>query len=133
MGTLAERHQIPSTKKGWFATLLDKWAPSSPEAAPENVQSFSGTFTYARKVGLRWFAKDLRPFAPVWSPPEMGPHDVLVWKGDQRRPFIICGVPEPQAISALSRRAWLFLFGGAGLMGFMLWEFLEKLTGRMHW
>src|SRR5207248_420534 len=80
MGTLAERRQIVSKKTGWFATLLDKWACSSAEGSHENVQSFSGTFTYARRIGLRWFAKDLRPLAPVWSPPEMNPHDVLVWK-----------------------------------------------------
>jgi hypothetical protein len=133
MGTLAERRQIPATKQGWFTTLLDRWAPSSPEAPPENVQSFSGTFSYARKVGLRWFAKDLRPLAPAWLPPEMNPHDVLVWKGDQGRPFIVSGVLEPQALRALSRRAWLFLFGGAGLMVLMLWQFLEKLTGGMPW
>jgi hypothetical protein len=63
----------------------------------------------------------------------MNPHDVLVWKGDQRRPFIISGVLEQQALSALSRRAWLYLLCGAGLMVWMLWQFVEKLTGRMYW
>jgi len=133
MGTLAERRQIPSTKTTFFSALLDKWAPPTIEASPEAVASYSGTFTYARRIGLRWFAKDLRPLAPVWSPPQMNAHDVLVWKGDQGRPFIISGVLEKQALSALSRRAWVYLFGGAGLMAFMLWQFLEKLTGAMRW
>jgi hypothetical protein len=136
MGTLAERRQIAAEPAGWFVTLLDKWAPPSPDAPrQETIASFSATFDAARKVGLRWFAKDFRPMRPfyAWSPPEVGPHQVLVWKGDQRRPFIISGLLERQALAALSRRAWLYLLGGGGVMAWMLWEFLEKLAGNMHW
>jgi hypothetical protein len=133
IGTLAERRQIPSARKGFFAALLDKWAPPSGAAPPPTADSLASTFAYARKVGLGWFARDLRPLCPVWSPPQMAPHEVLVWKGDQRRPFIVSGVLESQAVSALSRRAWLYLFGGAALMAWMLWEFLEKLTGHIRW
>jgi len=138
MGTLAERRQIPAASKGFFVTLLDKWAlPPSSDAPPRAIisRSFSMTFDYARKIGLSWFAKDFRPLRPyyVWSPPDVDQHRVLVWKGDQRRPFIISGVLEQRALRALSRRGWLFLLGGAGLMAWMLWEFLEKLAGNMHW
>jgi hypothetical protein len=133
MGTLAERCQIPAAQKSYFAALLDRWAPASADVPPAALDSFSATFAYGRKVGIRWFAKDFRPLCPIWSPPEMDPHEVLVWKGDQRRPFVISGVLEPQTLSALSRRAWLSLLGGAGLMAWMLWEFLEKLTGNVHW
>lgn len=133
MGTLAERRQIPAVSKGRFATLLDRWAPPSSDLTPRRADSFSATFDYARKIGLRWFAKDLRPLAPVWSPPEVDPHQVLVWKGDQRRPFVIAGVVERQAVATLSRRAWGYLLAGSGVMAWMLWEFLEKLAGNMHW
>jgi hypothetical protein len=133
MGTLAERHQIPAARAGVFHGLLDRWAPPAPATSPQRIDSLRGTVTHARKVGLRWFANDLRPLSPVWSPPEMNRHDVLVWKGTQRRPFIISGVSEPAALSVLSRRAWLYLLGGAGAMTLMLWEFVEKLTGNMRW
>jgi len=133
MGTLAERRQIPAASKGYFAALLDRWAPPAVDEPTRGFVSFSATFDYARKIGLRWFAKDFRPMSPVWSPPEVDQHQVLVWKGDQRRPFIISGVLERQALTALSRRAWLYLLGGAGVMAWMLWEFLEKLAGNMHW
>lgn len=133
MGTLAERRQIPAVSQGRFAALLDKWAPAAPDVTPLGSDSFSATFTYARRIGVRWFAKDLRVFAPVWSPPELDQHQVLVWKGDQRRPFVISGVVERQALGTLSRRAWAYLLGGAGLMAWMLWEFLEKLLGNIHW
>jgi hypothetical protein len=63
----------------------------------------------------------------------MDPHDVLVWKGNERRPFIISGVSERAAIAVLSRRAWIYLLGGAGAMTLMVWELVEKLTGHMHW
>lgn len=133
MGTLAERRQIPAAPKGAVAKLLDRWAPADRPREEEVTGSFASTFDYARKLGLRWFAKDWRPLSPLWSPPEVDRHQVLVWKGDQRRPFIVSGILEPQALRALSRRAWLYLFGGTGLMAWMLWEFLEKLTGNMHW
>jgi len=133
MGTLAERRQIPSAQKSYASALLDKWAPNAAIPLPKSLDSYSETFSYARKVGLRWFGNELRPLSPVWPPPEMNPHDVLVWKGEERRPFIISGVLEPQALSALSTRAWLCLLGGAALMVFMLWELLEKLTGGMRW
>jgi hypothetical protein len=133
MGTLAERRQIPESSKGAIARLLDRWAPADPASAEEGTPSLASTFDYARKLGLRWFAKDLRPLCPVWSPPEVNQHQVLVWKGDQRRPFIVSGVLERQALRALSRRAWLYLLAGAGVMAWTLWEFLEKLTGNMHW
>jgi hypothetical protein len=131
MGTLAERQQIPDTSKAFFATLLNRWAPS--DVTPAQDRSLYSTFDYARKIGVRWFMKDFRPLAPVWAPPELEPHQVVVWKGDQRRPFIVSGVLERQALTALSKRAWLYLLGGAGLMAWMLWEFLEKLAGNMHW
>jgi hypothetical protein len=134
MGTLAERRQIPPMAKGLFAALLDKWA--SPELGDEAAaaRTFSGTFDYARKIGLRWCARQIRPAGMVRSPPpDVDQHQVLVWKGEQRRPFIISGVLEPQALRALSRRAWGYLLGGAGLMAWMLWTFLEKLAGNMHW
>jgi hypothetical protein len=133
MGTLAERRQIPAVSRGRFATLLDKWAPSSLEVTPQQANSFSATFDYARKLGLRWVAKDVRALAPEWSPPAVDQHQVLVWKGEQRRPFVISGVLERQALTALSRRAWAYLLGGAAVMAWMLWEFLEKLAGNMHW
>ena len=133
MGTLAERRQIRAAPKGAVAKLLDRWAPADRPSEEQATRSFASTFDYARKLGLRWFAKDWRPLSPLWSPPEVDRHQVLVWKGDQRRPFIVSGILEPQALRALSRRAWLYLFGGTGLMAWMLWEFLEKLTGNMHW
>ena len=82
---------------------------------------------------MRSILKDLRPLAAASSPPVLDPHQVLVWKGMQRRPFIVSGVLERQALTALSTRAWLYLLSGAGVMAWMLWEFLEKLTGNMRW
>jgi hypothetical protein len=131
MGTLAERRQIPEASSGRFAAFMARWAPSDPPQ-PQG-ESYAGVFNYARTLGVRWILKDFRSVVPVWCPPVLDLHQVLVWKGDQRRPFIISGVLERQALRALSTRAWLYLLGGAGLMAWMLWEFLDKLTGNMHW
>ena len=131
MGTLAERRQIPEASKGAFARLLDRWAPA--DRLPQGSDSVAAIFNYARRLGLGWFATDWRALAPAWTPPDVDQHQVLVWKGDQRRPFIVSGVLERQALTALSRRAWLYLLAGAAVMAFVLWEFLEKVAGNMHW
>jgi hypothetical protein len=133
MGTLAERRQIPPVSNGLFATLLDKWASPALDDSARAATSFSGTFDYARKIGLRWFTRQIRPVSTASSPPDMDPDQVLVWKGHQRRPFIVSGVLEQQALRALSGRTWGYLAGGAGLMAWMVWTFLEKLAGNMHW
>jgi len=56
------------------------------------------------------------------------PHQVLVWKGDQGRPFIIAGLLEQEALGALSRRAWLYILSGGGLMAGTLLVSIWKLT-----
>jgi hypothetical protein len=70
--------------------------------------------------------------SPAWSPPDLDAHQVLVWKGDQRRPFIIAGVVEREALTALSRRAWFAVLAGAGLMTGTLLVALLKLTHVMR-
>ena len=132
MGTLAERRQILAPSKGFFGTLLDRWALPPADGAPANMRSSRAVVDHARNVGLRWLVKQW-PFPSESSPPALDQHQVLVWKGDQRRPFIVSGVLERGALRALSSRTWAYLLGGAGLMALMLWEFLEKLAGNMHW
>ena len=132
MGTLAERRQILARSKGSVRALLDRWALPPPDRGPAAMRSTSAIVDHARKVGLRWFVKQW-PIPPESSAPAVDQHQVLVWKGDQDRPFIVSGVVEREALRALSARAWVYLFGGAGLMALMLWEFLEKLAGNMHW
>jgi hypothetical protein len=125
MGTLAERRQIPAAPSGFLPALLEKWARMSPRL---DDQSFAAAVRFATQGAQRWLAKDLQPLSPRWAPPEIDPDHVLVWKGDQGRPFIIAGLVERHVLSALSRRAWLYILGGAGLMAGTLWVVVAKLT-----
>ncbi len=125
MGTLAERRQIPDTPTSFVTRLLGRWADTAPRLAD---QSFSAAFQFASQGGRRWLARDLQHVIPRWTPPAVDPHQVVVWKGDQRRPFIISGLAERDALGALSRRAWLYVLGGGGLMAGTLLIGIWKLT-----
>jgi hypothetical protein len=125
MGTLAERRQIPDTPKALWLGLLKRWADMSPRL---DDQSFIAALRFASQGARRWLARDLQPAMPGWMPPNVDPHQVLVWKGEQRRPFIIAGQLEPEALKALSRRAWLYILGGGGLMAGTLLVAVWKLT-----
>ena len=85
-------------------------------------------FRFAGQGGRRWLAKDLSTLLPPWTPPAIDPHQVLLWKGDQGRAFIISGLLERDALTALSRRAWLSVLGGAGVMAGTLLVAVLKLT-----
>ena len=125
MGTLAERRQIPERPTSFLTRLLHGWASTAPRL---DDQSFSAAFRFASQGARRWLARDLQPLVPRWSPPEVDPHRVVVWKGDRRRPFIIAGLVEREALGALSRRAWLYILGGGGLMAGTLLVTVWKLT-----
>lgn len=125
MGTLAERRQIPDTPKAPWTRFLNRWADTSPRL---DDQSFIAALRFAAQGGRRWFARELQPTAPRWTPPNVDQHQVLVWKGDQRRPFIIAGLLERDALKALSRRAWLYILGGGGFMAGTLLVAVWKLT-----
>jgi hypothetical protein len=125
MGTLAERRQIPDKPTSFWTRLIEKWANVSPRL--EN-QSFGAAFQFASDGGRRWLARDLQTMVPRWAPPHMDPHAVLVWKGDQRRPFIISGLSERESLGALSRRAWLYILGGGALMAGTVLVSIWKLT-----
>ena len=103
MGTLAERRQIPEKANTFLPRLLGGWAAASPRL---DDQSFAAAFQFASQGARRWLARDLQSIVPRWSPPNVDQHQVLVWKSDQRRPFIIAGLLERDALRALSRRAW---------------------------
>ena len=125
MGTLAERRQIPERPPTFVSRLLTGWADSSPRL---EAPSFLAAFRFASKGVRRWLARDLSAMVPRWSPPNVDQHQVLVWKGDRRRPLIIAGMVEREALRALSRRAWLYILGGAGLMAGTLLVAVWKLT-----
>jgi hypothetical protein len=125
MGTLAERRQIPARPPGVFPALLEKWRQTTPDLQD---RSFGAAFTFVGHGARRWLAKDLSTLSPSWSPPAVDPHQVLLWKGDQGRAFIISGLLERDALTALSRRAWLSILGGAGLMAGTLLVAVLKLT-----
>jgi hypothetical protein len=129
MGTLAERRQIPERPISFLPRVLQKWAGVAPRL---DDQSFVAAFRFASQTGRRWLARDLQNTVPRWSPPDVDPHRVVVWKGDQRRPFIISGLTEREALSALSRRAWLYILGGGGLMAGTLFVAIQKLTDVMR-
>jgi hypothetical protein len=129
MGTLAERRQIPDNPTSFLTRLLTGWADSSPRLA---APSFFAAFRFASQGARRWFARDLQALVPRWTPPNVDRHQVLVWKGDQRRPFIISGLLERDAMKALSRRAWLYILGGAALMAGTLLVTVWKLTDVMR-
>jgi hypothetical protein len=129
MGTLAERRQIPEKPTSFWTRLLEKWASVAPRL---DDQSFGTAFRFASDGARRWLARDLQTMVPRWSPPHVDQHRVLVWKGDQRRPFIISGLPEREALSALSRRAWLYILGGGALMAGTVLVTVWKLTDVMR-
>lgn len=125
MGTLAERRQIPARPPGVMPALLEKWRQTTPQL---QGQSFGAAFKFVGQGARRWLANDLSTLAPSWSPPALEPHQVLLWKGDQGRAFIISGLLERDALTALSRRAWLSILGGAGFMAGTLLVAVLKLT-----
>jgi hypothetical protein len=126
IGSLAERREIPDTPMSFIPRLFHRWANAQ---ADWDAHSFPAAFQFASQVGRRWLARDLQPVVPRWSPPNVDRHQVLVWKGSQRRPFIIAGVLEPDALRALSRKAWMYILGGGGLMAGTLLVAIWKLTG----
>jgi len=126
MGTLAERRQIPDKPKALLPRLLTRWAESRPQLAD---QSFGAAFQFASQGARRWVARDLQTLVPRWTPPNVDQHQVLIWKGDQGRAFIIAGLLEPEALKALSRRAWGYILGGGALMAGTLLVAVWKLTG----
>jgi len=129
MGTLAERREIPDKPTSFVPRLLERWANAETDWAGH---SFFAAFSFASQVGRRWLARDLQRSIPRWSPPNVDRHQVLVWKGTQRRPFIIAGLVEREALSALSRRAWMYILGGGGLMAGTLLVTIWKLTDVMR-
>lgn len=126
MGTLAERRQIPDRPPSFVPNLLERWRNTAPRL---DDQSFGAAFRFVSQGARRWFANDLKPMSTPWMPPTVNDHQVLVWKGDQRRPFLISGLLEREALTALSRRAWGSILAGAGLMAGTVLVYLWKLTG----
>ena len=126
MGTLAERRQIPDRPTALLPRLLHRWLDTTPRL---DGQSFGAAFRFASQGAKRFLARDLQAVVPRWTPPDVDPHRVVVWKGDQGRAFIIAGVVERDAIRALSRRAWLSILGGGALMAGTLLVAVWKLTG----
>lgn len=126
MGTLAERMQIPERSPSFLPNLLERWR-NTPRRMDD--QSFSAAFRFVSQGAKRAFANDLKPVSTPWMPPNVGDHQVLVWKGDQRRPFLISGLLEREALTALSRRAWASILIGAALMAGTVLVYLWKLTG----
>jgi hypothetical protein len=49
-------------------------------------------------------------------PPEIDPHQLLIWRGEQDRPFIIADTPEGVVIDTLSKWTKVGLIGGAVTM-----------------
>jgi len=129
MGTLAERRQIPDRPTSLLPRLLNGWLDTAPRL---DGQSFGAAFRFTSQAAKRFLARDLHALVPRWTPPDVDPHRVVVWKGDQRRPFIIAGVVEREAIRALSRRAWLSILGGGALMAGTLLVVVWKLTGAIR-
>jgi len=125
MGTLSERRQIPDTPTSFLPRLLKGWANTAPRL---DDQSFGAAFRFATQGARRWLARDLSTLVPKWTPPSVDPHQVVVWKGDQGRPFIIAGVVEKEALSALSRRAWMYILSGGALMAGTILVAIWKLT-----
>jgi hypothetical protein len=124
MGTLAERRELPAMPPGFFPALLERWRRTTPQL---DDRSFAAAFRFAGHGARRWLANDLSTISPSWSPPDVDPHQVLVWKGDQGRAFIIAGLLERDALTALSRQAWISILGGAGLMAGTVLVTLLKL------
>ena len=126
MGTLAERRQIPDRPTGLLPRLLNRWLDTAPRL---DGQSFGAAFRFVSQGAKRVLARDLQTLVPRWTPPAVDAHRVVVWKGTQRRPFIIAGVDEREATRALARRAWLCILGGGALMAGTLLVGVWKLTG----
>jgi hypothetical protein len=53
---------------------------------------------------------------PAEEPPDVDPGQVLIWRGEPDRPFIIADTPEAMVISTLTKWTKLSLIGGAATM-----------------
>jgi hypothetical protein len=114
LGTLSERAQVPAS-----FSRPNQAAASSSAGAP----AASGA-PQTRLV--KWAERAGEPVNANWYPPEIEPQRLLVWKGDQKRPFVI-GASEQQALQTISSTMkWELAIGGI-LIGIVL---LTYLLGR---
>ncbi len=122
MGTLAESWRVQA------AAGVPSGGPASPTERPVPMSrpgSLSAVPALAWAMLKRQVRKEVRGRAS--SPPALDPQRVLVWKGDQGRPFIIADRTEHDTIKSLHRRMWIFLMVGAGLMAGALYYALDAI------
>ena len=124
MGTLSERHRVVKTEN--VGARLQERLVRPPKAlahagrphfflllrtivygARLTALSLAGIPTRLDRRQTSGFAED---------PPQIDPQQVLIWRGNRNRPFIIADSAEALVIRALNKWSLLALAGGAAIM-----------------
>jgi len=122
IGELSERRQVTRPQTFW-ERAQSKLEPTSPSgtATRRDPTGFEAAKVLLLAIGMvvvmlgtGEFPKTRR--GPAEEPPDIDPHQVLIWRGEQDRPFIIADTREGIVIDTLSQWTKLALLGGAGVM-----------------
>jgi hypothetical protein len=99
LGTVCERAQIP-------ARFL---RPAQADAAPASVPAATPAAQDSRAA--RWAQRAGLPLDPNRYPPDVDPTRLLMWKGDQKRPFVIASSEQKALKSLSSKMKWELAIG----------------------
>jgi hypothetical protein len=119
IGVLSERHRVVRPTPLW-ERLRDRLQPDYPRTSHSAVETLKMLFFAVAMVvgGLATGQVIMRidKRSPLNIPPEMDPQQVVIWRGERERPFIIADSPEGIVVTTLTQWTTLGLLGGAGVM-----------------
>ena len=119
IGVLSERHRV-TRPKDFRERFQDRLQPRGEGGSMSNADA-AKVFVQAILmvvVGLASgrFLSRLHETTPLDLPPDIDAHEVMIWRGEQDRPFIIADTAEGVVITTLNTWTMLGLLGGAGVM-----------------
>jgi hypothetical protein len=119
IGVLSERHRV-FRPKPFRERVHDRFQPDYARTSHSAVETLKMLLLASAMVvgGLATGQVIMRfdKTSPLDSPPEMDPQQVVIWRGEKDRPFIIADSPEGIVVNTLTQWTKLGLFGGAGVM-----------------
>jgi len=122
IGELSERRQVTKPQAFWdrIKSKLQP-APASGSAERRYPTGLEAAKVLLLAIGMVVVMIGMGEFPtirqdPAEEPPAIDPHQVLIWRGEQDRPFVIADSREGIVIDTLARWTKLALLGGAGVM-----------------
>jgi hypothetical protein len=115
-----------------LGTLSERWRIPTPAQHSQRIVEPKASLSAI--PGLAWimftqWARNKMSGGNA-TPPELEPHRVLVWKGEQSRAFIVSDKAERATLTALTKRVWFFLLAGGGLMAYSLYGLFDTIGSK---